>query len=883
MQIISINSLRGRNIYSHNPVIKMVVDISPYGETPTSRLKSFNKNIIKLLPGLKEHHCSKDIPLGFVQRLEEGTYLAHVIEHVALEIQNILGYDVAFGRARETETRDVYSIIYAYEIERVGIGAGRLAVEIVDALARGRVPKIKGRLNKLKKIGRENDFGPSTKAIIQAAKERGIPVNRIGKSNFVQLGYGKYKKRLEATISENTGCISVDIACNKTITKEVLESVGIPVPRGGVCTSLREALEICDDIGYPVVIKPEKGNQGKGVSLNINSSDEVKLAFKLAKRIDKNVIVEKYIPGNDYRILVVQDRVVAVAQRIPAHVVGDGHSTVEQLVRRVNQRDDRGDDHEKPLTKIKIDEISHYLLKKQGLDTGSVPAKGRIVYLKPNANLSTGGIAIDVTDKIHPYNIDIALRAARAIGLDVAGIDVSIPDIALPMLETGGAVLEVNAAPGIRMHHYPSQGRGRNVGKAIVDMLYPLHKNYTIPIVSVTGTNGKTTTARMISHIIRGMGLTVGMTSTGGIFINDKCILKGDTTGFESAQIVLQDKSVEAAVLETARGGIIRSGLGYDLANVGIITNISEDHLGVDGIYTLEDMAFVKSLVVEAVKDDGYSVLNADDPIVVSVSSRARGSIIYFSRCCNNIIVQKHVSQGNTGVVLKENFITVINGETTTKVIEVNQIPATLGGRLKYNIENSLAAVAACCALNIPVDIIFKGLKTFYTDELQNPGRFNIFNVGNFRVVVDYGHNKAGYKAVLEGAKKMGATRLVGIIGVPGDRDNESIMDIGKICGQMLDEIIIKEDSDTRGRKVGEVSRLLEMGVISSGKSRKAVKIILREEEALKHAMYNAQPGDMIIIFYEKLDVILDIIKEYSKAMEQTLKKQTYMEAPLIN
>ncbi|MGI6113484.1 MAG: cyanophycin synthetase, partial [Mahellales bacterium] len=669
----------------------------------------------------------------------------------------------------------------------------------------------------------------------------------------------------------------------KTITKEVLESVGIPVPRGGVCTTLRDAIEICSDIGYPVVIKPENGNQGKGVSLNINSSDEVKTAFKLAKRINKNVIVEKYIPGNDYRILVVQDRVVAVAQRIPAHVVGDGYRPVKELVCRVNESKERGEDHEKPLTKIKIDEISQNLLKKQGLSLDSIPAKGRIVYLKPNANLSTGGIAIDVTGKIHPYNIEIALRAARAIGLDIAGIDISTPNIALPLSETGGAVIEVNAAPGIRMHHYPSQGKGRNVGKAIVDMLYPPRQDFTIPIVSVTGTNGKTTTTRMISHIIRGMGLTVGMTTTGGIFINDKCILKGDTTGYESARIVLQDKSVEAAVLETARGGIIRSGLGYDLANVGVITNISEDHLGMDGINTLEEMAFVKSLVVEAVRDEGYSVLNADDPMVVSISRRARGSIIYFSRCENNIIVQKHLSDGNTCVVIKENFITVLNGDATTKVIEIKQVPATLGGKLKYNIENSLAAVAACCALKIPVDIISKGLMTFYTDELQNPGRFNIFNVGNFRIVVDYGHNKAGYRAVLEGAKQMGATRLVGIIGVPGDRDNRFIMDIGKICGEMLDEIIIKEDIDTRGRVVGEVSRLLEMGVISSGKPRKAVKIILREEEALKHAMYNARPGDMIIIFYERLDPVLDIIKGYSNAMEHTLQKRDYMEAPLIN
>lgn len=864
MHICELKAYKGRNIFSHKPVIKLVIDLEEYNDIPTKDIKGFNQRLLELFPGLKQHRCSLGYEGGFVGRLYEGTYLAHVIEHLSLEIQHCLGYDVYFGRARNIDNSTLYTIVFAYTVECAGIEAAKLAVDIVEALISQKPIDVAERLKRLKAKAISSQLGPSTQALVDAAVENGIPVMRIGDGSIIQLGYGKYQKRIEATITENTSCIAVDIACNKLITKHMLADRGIPVPPGESCTEEDEAIEIAARLGYPVVLKPRDGNQGKGVWLELDSPEAVRQAFRNAKSFDQELLVEKYIKGRDYRVLVVGDKVVAVAEKIPAHVIGDGYHTIGELVDIVNSDERRGEDHERPLTKIKIDEQVISYLYKQGLNMDFVPRKGQKIYLRGNGNLSTGGVAVDRTDKIHPYNAELALRTARIIGLDVAGIDIAAADIAVPIDGSNGAVIEVNAAPGIRMHHYPYKGKPRNAAKAIIDMLYPPGQRSSIPIVSVTGTNGKTTTVRMIAHMLRTQGLNVGMTTTGGVYINDECIMKGDTTGPASAQIILSDKTVEAAVLETARGGIVRSGLGYNLSDVGVITNITSDHLGLDGIYTLEDMLYVKSLVVEAVKDNGYAVLNADDPIAAQAASRVRCNLIYFSFNPSNILIQHQILNRRPAVYLKDGYIVLFDGENRYNVVAADQIPATWGGKLKYNIENSMAAVAAGYGIKIPVSIMEKALRTFYSDALQNPGRFNIFNVRDFRVIVDYAHNIEGYKSVIAALRQMDAARLIGVIGVPGDRRDADILEIGSIAGRGFDRIIIKEDMDLRGRQPGEVSRLLQQGALKAGMPKNCIDIILPETAALKSAMTQAQPGDIVIIFYEKLEPILDIIQGVS-------------------
>ncbi|KPU44573.1 cyanophycin synthetase [Oxobacter pfennigii] len=853
----------GRNIHSHKPVIKMTVDLEEYYDTPTIKIPGFNERLIQCLPGLKEHKCSLGIERGFLKRLSEGTYLAHVAEHSILELQNMLGFNVKFGRARATEDVNIYEIVYQYEVENTGILCGELIIDTFNDIISGKDISFMDNFLKLKKQAESFALGPSTDAIYKEALKRKIPLMRIGDDSILQLGYGRYMKRVEATLTENTSCVAVDIACDKALTKKILKDACLPVAEGYTVKDKDDALYFAKKMQYPVVIKPKNGNQGKGVCVNLNSDEEVIEAYDIAKKISQEIMVEKFIEGKDYRVLVVGDTVAAVALRIPPFIIGDGMSSIKELVDIENKNPKRGCDHEKVLTKIQLDDISVGTLKKKNMSIDTVLKKGQKLYLRENANLSTGATAKDCTDIIHPLNAELAIKAAKLVGLDIAGVDITTFDIGKPIIETGGVIIEVNAAPGIRMHHYPAEGKARDAAKAIVDMLYPKDSKYSIPIVSVTGTNGKTTTTRMIAHILSLYGYNVGMTTTSGIYINNKCVLKGDTTGPVSARTILSDKNVEAAVLETARGGIVRLGLGYDLADVGIITNISDDHLGLDNINTLEDMAFVKSLVAESVKDEGYAVLNADDHFTPQISERVKSNIIYFSINKDNIILKKHLKEGRISVYVNEGAIYIAKGEENTIAANIADIPSTMDGRIAYNVENCLAAISACVGLNIPVDVISMGLKTFYLNEIQNPGRFNVYNVGNYRVLVDYGHNVAGYKGVLEAAKKLGASRLVGVIGVPGDRSNENAVKIGRIAADYFDYMYIKEDSDLRGRSPGEIAKLLEMGAISGGKSKDSINIILSEEKALDTAMNDAKPGDLIIVFYEKLDGIVEVIKRH--------------------
>ncbi len=862
MIIVSSHAYQGKNIYSYKPVVKLVVDLGQYADIPTKDIEGFNENLQKLLPGLKKHCCCRGYEGGFVERLQEGTYFAHVIEHIALELQARLGYDIKFGKTRESSNKGTYNIVYGYENEYAGLESGKLAVEIAEELLAGELPNIDGRLTDMKKVCIATDFGSSTSAIVKEAKERDIPIVRIGSGSILQLGYGRHQKRIEATLTENSSCVSVDIACNKELTKTILHEYGIPVPGGKVVNSEQEALEYSEKLGYPVVVKPNYGSHGIGVSLNLKNPQEVLEAYRIAKEYEDTVLVEKYIKGSYYRVLVVGDKVVAASHRISARVMGDGIKTIGELINKENSNPLRGEGHEKPLTKINIDKVAEQYLKKQGFTLDYVPGEGEIVYLRENDNLSTGGVAIDVTDEVHETNKKIIAQAARTIGLDVAGVDISTVDISKPITETGGAIIEVNAAPGIRMHHYPYQGTSRNVAKAIVDMLFPEGSTGRVPIVSVTGTNGKTTTSRMISHIIKQMGFTVGMTTTSGIYVNDELIKYGDNTGPISARTVLMDRRVEYAVLETARGGIVNRGLGYDSADVGIVTNITEDHLGIDDINTLEDIAYVKSLVAEAVKDTGYAVLNADDQYCLGMMERIRSNIILFSLSEDNEAVKEHISKGGIAIYNADGTIFINNGGIRQPVIEVKEIPATMDGILQHNISNSMAAIAGALGVGIPVESIAEGLRSFSTDSGSNPGRFNIHDINGIKVVLDYGHNIDGYKVVIDSLEKMKKGRLIGVIGVPGDRTDSSTVKIGNMCGNSFDKIYIKEDKDKRGREPGEIAALLEKGCRMGTVKPSEIVIELAEEKALEKAIIDASPGDIVVVFFEEYQLVLDVVEK---------------------
>lgn len=868
MNLVRTKVYSNRNIYAHFPIIRVDVDLEDYVDIPTCDIKGFNEQLLTLLPGLEEHKCSNGIKGGFLKRLEKGTYLAHVMEHMILEIQKLLGYDLKFGKARYLENDTVYYIIYAYHNEIAGIQSAQLAFDVIQCLLKKKMMNITKRLEKIKKLVIEDELGPSTAAIVEEANKRKIPITRIGGNSLIKLGYGKYARKIQATLTDNTSCIAADTAGDKELTNSILRIHGIPVPQGETVKTYDEANEVVERIGFPVVIKPYNGNQGKGVSLNLNTLEEVKKALQIAKQYSDRLLVEKHIPGKHYRIAVVGGKVVAASERIAAHVVGNGKSTVEELIHIENQNPLRGEGHEKPLTKIKVDDVTLLFLNKIGRKLEDVPRRGEIIYLRENDNLSTGGIAIDVTDRIHPDNIRLAINATRAIGLDVAGVDMTTLDIGKSILEAGGAIIEVNACPGIRMHHYPSKGKSRNVAKAIVDDLFPRGTKHSIPILSVTGTNGKTTTVRMMAKIFRENDLIVGMTTTGGVFIQDEEIMRGDTTGPKSAQAILMDQRVELAVLETARGGIVNKGLGYDIADVGVVTNIGNDHLGIDGINTLEEMADVKSLIVEAVKKEGYAVLNADDAYVDRIANRVKCNIIYFAKNPLNTILIGHMERGGKAVYVKDETIYIFDGEREISVIKTNEIPATFGGILEHNIENSMAAIAGTYVSGVAIEVINRALRQFFTDALNNPGRFNVFDIKDFKIVIDYGHNIDGYNKVLEGLNKIKKNRLIGIIGLPGDRSDISILKVGEIAGKYFDFTYIKEDKDLRGRKKAEVAGLLKKGCSLGGLNEGSMEIELCEIKALNKAMKNAEAGDLIVIFYEKYAPLINAIEAFKNEVD---------------
>lgn len=867
---MGIRGYEGRNIYSYRPVIRMEVDVAEWDDTPTCEIPGFNERLLALLPGLAEHTCSRGVKGGFVARLREGTYMAHVIEHSAIELETAAGMNVKYGATRGLGTPGCYYIVFEHEVEQAGIEAGRSAFDLACALVEGRPFDIEAAIARIAELRREFGLGPSTKALLEAASLRGIPWIRLDdRGSFFQLGYGARQKRIQASITSDTSCIAVDVSCDKMLTKRLLESAGIPVPEGQVVQTAEEAVKAAMELGGPVAVKPVDGNQGKGVSLGLTTPEGVKSAFERARAVGDRVMVERMVEGRDYRVLVVGDKVAAVAERVPAHVVGDGRSTVEELVRMENRNPLRGEEHELPLTKLPVDEQAREVLRSQGLEWGSVPEEGLFVKLRDNANLSTGGTAIDRTDEIHPDNALMMVRAARMIGLDVAGIDLVAPDISRPICEIGGAVIEVNAAPGLRMHLHPTAGERRDVALSIVDRLFPNCKEpkgrgSRIPLVAVTGTNGKTTVTRMIAHLFSMTGYTVGMTSTDGVYIGGHLIWKGDASGPICARMVLCDPSVEAAVLEIARGGLVNRGLAYDYSDVGVVTNVSGDHLGLDGLRTVEDIADAKALVVECVKPEGYAVLNADDPLVAAMAERAQSRIAYFSMQPDNVVVRKHQNDGGLVVYLSRGMMVASKDGRERALISVTDIPAARRGVAAHNVQNALAAAAAGLALGFDYGAVYDALATFGVGQAENKGRFEVFERNGITVVLDYGHNPEAFRAAISAAAKLAAAggRVIGVVGVPGDRTDEAVIRSGEVAGQRLDVVVIKEDQDLRGRAPGEVAELLKQGAALGGQEPADISVILDEAAAIKAAIGMALPGDVVIIFYEKYESALAAARE---------------------
>ena len=859
MKIKNQKIFEGRNIYSHKKCIRLDVDLCGYSDIPSKDIEGFNEGLLKMLPELKTHRCGIDEEGGFVKRLKEGTYLSHICEHIIIAIQNKLGIDVAYGKSREIKG-DFYYIIFQYEYKAVGIESARLSIDIINSLISGIKFDFDKRMKLLTEILNNEIIGPSTLAIKNAALRYNLPVFEIGDSGFYQIGYGKQGRMIEATIGANTSCISTDIASDKMLTKELLIQQNIPVADGAKIYNAISLLKEGERIGYPLVIKPRFGSKGNGVALNLKSDKELIKAYNYLKDIHNELMIERYVEGNDYRVCVVNYNVVAVSLRIPPFIIGDGKNNIKNLIRILNSDSKRGYDHEKPLTKIKIDESLLKFLEKQNMNLLTIPEKGEKIKLRENANISTGGIAIDCTDKISEENKKICIRAAQTIGLDICGIDIKTTDIEKSLHENG-VIMEINAAPGIRMHHYPTQGRVRDVGEAILKLQYN-GVPHNIPVISITGTNGKTTTTRLISHVLKSMGYKVGMTSTEGTYIDGECIQTGDNSGYYSAKTVLLNKNVEVAVLETARGGIIRNGLAYDLADVAVITNITEDHIGIDGIEDMKELSKVKALVGEAVKKDGYVIINADDEWSIKILDRIKNEKIFFSMNNENELIKKAINEGKIAIYVKDNYLYANNNKREYKIIGIKNIPITLGGVLEFNIQNVMAACGALIGMGIDYCMITKGFKTFKLNENYNLGRFNIYDLNGIKVILDYGHNIEGYRAVLKCLKKIKDKRVIGVIGIPGDRKDNMALSVGKLCGKYIDRIYIKEDGDKRGRKKEEMARLLEKGVLLSGE-KKFYKIILDEKEALKEALKTSLKGDIIVVFYEELQPLIDVINEY--------------------
>ena len=863
MKIRKINAMRGPNYWSisRHKLIVMVLDLEELEEMPSNKIEGFKNRLEKLLPSLYDHTCSVGTPGGFFERVEEGTWMGHIIEHIALEIQTLAGMDVGFGRTRGYGEKGVYNVVFSYIEEAVGRYAAKAAVRICEALIKGEDYDLSADIQEMRELREKVRLGPSTGSMVAEAESRGIPWIRLNRYSLCQLGYGANQQRIQATVTSETSNIAVDIACDKEDTKALLEQAEIPVPRGRIVRSEKRLKEVVEMLNFPLVIKPVDGNHGRGITVDINSAEEALTAFKTARGIARRVVVEEQIKGEDYRLLIINHKLVAAAKRSPASVVGDGTKTIKELVEEVNRDPRRGYGHEKSLTQIEINKLTRNILAAKGYSVESVPGKGEKVVLKDTANLSTGGTAEDVTEKVHPANIFTAERISRIIGLDICGIDVMTTDISRPLSETEGAVLEVNAGPGFRMHLSPTTGLPRNVAAPVIDKLFPDGSTGTIPIVAVTGTNGKTTTTRLIAHIVKQEGYKVGYTTSDGVYIQNRLMMGGDCTGPMSAEFVLKDPTVNFAVLECARGGLLRAGLGFRKCDVGIVTNVSEDHLGLKGIHTLEQLAKVKAVIPETVKPDGYSILNADDDLVYEMRRNVVSEVALFSMDEENPRIRKMQEEGGLTAVFENGYITICKGTWKLRVIRAANVPLTFGGKAEFMIQNVLPAALAAYIQGIDIDEIKVALETFQPSPSQTPGRMNLFKFRDFQLLLDYAHNPAGMRAVKKFTDKMEASVKVGIITGIGDRKAEDTFNIGKISAEMFDEIIIRQDQHLRGGSADEIISHLKKGIAAHDPEKK-VTVIKEEKEAVTYAIKNARKDSLIMICTDMVIEVTDLVQE---------------------
>ncbi len=865
MEIRSINAMRGPNYWSvrRHKLIVMVLDLQEMEELPSNKIPGFRERLEAMFPTMYEHRCSVGTAGGFFQRVEEGTWMGHIIEHIALEVQTLAGMDTGFGRTRGYGEEGVYNVVFSYIEENVGRYAAKCSVAICEALIKGEEYDMTDDIQRMREIREDERLGPSTGSIVQEAASRGIPWIRLNKYSLVQLGYGANQKRIQATVTSETSSIGVELACDKEDTKYLLEQAEVEVPKGDIIRRERSLEEACDYVGFPLVIKPIDGNHGRGITVDINSYEEALVAFRHAKDSSRSgaIIVEKFITGEDYRLLVINNQLVAAAIRTPAHVTGNGKSKVQELIDEVNSDPRRGYGHEKVLTQITTNELTKTLIKDAGYTLDSVLPNGERLILKDTANLSTGGTAEDVTDIVHPANVSMAERISKIIDLDICGIDIMTSDITKPLSETGGAVLEVNAGPGFRMHLAPTTGLPRNVAAPVIDKLFPKGKTGRIPIVAITGTNGKTTTTRLLAHIAKMNGHRVGYTTSDGVYIQNRLLMTGDCTGPASAEFVLKDPTVNFAVLESARGGLLRAGLGFKKCDIAIVTNVAADHLGLKGIHTVEQLAKVKGVVPETVLPDGYAILNADDDLVFNMRRNIECNLALFSMDENNPHIKALQRKGGITAVYENGFVTICRGEWKMRVMRVENIPLTYGGKAKFMIQNVLPAILAANIQGISIEDMKAALETFIPSASQTPGRLNLFEFNDFSILLDYAHNPAGMRALKKFTDELEATVKVGIIAGIGDRREEDNNEMGAIAAEMFDEIIIRQDKRLRGKTEEELIKMLNDGIKAKNPNIKTT-IIPSEREAILHAVRNAVKGSLIILSSDVIPDALDLVKE---------------------
>jgi cyanophycin synthetase len=867
MEFRKILTLRGPNVWANFPVLEAWVDLGQYNDSCSNEIAGFNDRLKGWFPTMIEHRCSVGERGGFFQRLDRGTYPAHILEHITIELQSLCGSEVGFGRARAIdEDAGLYRVIVEYEEEELAKACLLAGREILLAALNGRDYDVPFKLAELRSLGHDIRLGPSTRSIVEAAKKREIPVRRVNGQNLVQLGYGARQRKIWTAETDQTSSIAEAIAKDKQLTRQVLQTVGVPTPDGRTVSSPEDAWEAAEEIGLPVVVKPQDGNFGRGVATNLYTREQVMKAYELAKPEGDGVIVERYAEGSDFRLLVVGDKLVAAARREPANVIGDGQRTVRELVEIENRNPLRSDGHATSLSYLPLDGLSIEVLASQGLTTECIPAAGQRVLIRRNANLSSGGTATDVTDFVCEEIASRAIDAAKAVGLDICGIDMIVKDVSKSLEAQGGVVVEVNAGPGLRMHLAPSSGTPRPVGEAIVDMMFGEGRTGRIPIVAVTGVNGKTTTTRLCAHIFRSLGRRVGMTNTEGIYFDGRRIESGDCSGPQSAQKVLANPLVDVAVLETARGGVLRAGLGFDRCDVAVVTNIGEgDHLGLGGVNDLVMLAKVKRVIVDVVPPHGFAVLNAADPLVATMAEHCKGGVIYFAISPENEIIQKHRSLGGRAVFIKRDFVVLAEGDVEIPLIALPHVPVTHGGRISFQIENVLAAVAAASALGVPRDSIRTALETFSPHLDGSPGRFNLLEVNGATVVVDYGHNTSALAAIINAFEHFPHSRRRALYSAAGDRRDCDMTELGRMLGNHFDSVILYEDRYVRGRAEGEIMRLMRQGV-NEGKRVREVEEIRGAITSVERALATVQPGELLLLQADEIDVTVDYLKGYLAA-----------------